>query len=70
MNTILTQSEKRLIGRYLLDHYESRGARAVRFADDGAVTVMLDEMPNTSIPGRIFAGWDCDLLKLAKRSPA
>lgn len=62
----LTISDKRIIGRYVRDHYEAINPRNVRFGEDGAVSVMVDEMPNTDLPGRIFVGWDADLLKEAQ----
>ena len=63
----LTMTEKREIGRYLCTSYESTNGRNVRFADDGAVSIMVDAMPNTDQAGRIFAGWDAELLKEARR---
>ena len=66
-STMLTMTEKREIGRYLRNRYEATGGRNVRFADDGAVSIMVDAMPNTNQPGRIFAGWDKDLLIEARR---
>ncbi|HNH16427.1 MAG TPA: hypothetical protein PK225_14185 [Azonexus sp.] len=62
----LTITEKRIVGRYVRETYESRNPRDVRFGNDGAVSVMIDEMPNTNQPGRIFVGWDTDLLREAK----
>lgn len=64
---MLTMTERREIGRYLRTRYESTNGRNVRFADDGAVSIMLDAMPNTNQPGRIFAGWDSELLREARR---
>lgn len=63
----LTMTEKREIGRYLRTRYESTNGRNVRFADDGAVSIMVDAMPNTNQAGRIFAGWDTELLKESRR---
>lgn len=65
---MLTLSEKREVGRYLRERYESTNGRNVRFADDGAVTIMVDKMPNTNQAGRIFTGWDTELLDLARRN--
>jgi hypothetical protein len=65
---MLTLSEKREIGRYLRERYASTNGRNVRFADDGAVTIMVDKMPNTNQAGRIFAGWGSELLDLARRN--
>ena len=64
---MLTMTEKREIGRYLRTRYESTNGRNVRFADDGSVYITVDAMPNTSQPGRIFAGWDDELLREARR---
>jgi hypothetical protein len=64
----LTMTEKREVGRYLRTRYESTNGRNVRFADDGAVSIMVDAMPNTNQAGRIFAGWDGELLTEARRS--
>jgi hypothetical protein len=60
----ITMSQKRAIGRLLRERYD--GARNVRFERDGAVNVTVDEMPNTNQSGRIFAGWDIDLLREAE----
>lgn len=60
---MLTIAEKRKIGKLLRDRYE--GARNIRFGLDGSVTVTVDRMPNTNQTGRIFAGWDTDLIKEA-----
>lgn len=62
---MLTLTEKRTVGRYLREKYEYVDGRDVRFGRDGEVTIMVDEMPNTNQPGRIFAGWDEDLLREA-----
>lgn len=64
---MLTMTEKREIGRYLRTRYESTNGRNVRFADDGAVSITVDTMPNTNQPGRIFVGWDSELLREARR---
>lgn len=64
---MLTMTEKREVGRYLRNRYEATNGRNVRFADDGAVSIMVDAMPNTNQAGRIFAGWDAELLKEALR---
>ena len=67
---MLTMTEKREIGRYLRNRYESTNGRNVRFADDGAVSIMVDAMPNTNQAGRVFAGWDAELLKEAALAKA
>ena len=59
----LTLTQKRIVGRFVRDSYE--GARNLRFEADGAVSVTVDAMPNTNEAGRIFAGWDTDLLDRA-----
>ena len=64
----LTMTEKREVGRYLRNRYESTDGRNVRLADDGAVSIMVDAMPNTNQAGRIFVGWDSELLTEARRS--
>ena len=61
--TTLTLTEKRKIGQLVRDSLVSRNPRNVRFDDDGGVSVMVDEMPNTNQPGRIFAGWAADFIK-------
>ncbi len=61
----MTMTEKRKISRYLRDYYSDSDPKNVRFADDGAVTVHVDPMPNTDQAGRIFAGWDTELLAQA-----
>lgn len=60
---MLTLKQKRAISKFVRENHESRNPRNVRFEVDGAVTVMVDEMPNTNQAGRIFAGWDKDILK-------
>ena len=65
---MLTMTEKREIGRYLRTRYESTNGRNVRFAEDGAVSITVDAMPNTNEQGRIFAGWDKELLIEARRN--
>ena len=64
---MLTITEKRTVGQYLREKYEYVNGRNVRFDRDGAVSIMVNEMPNTNQPGRIFAGWDDDLLVETKR---
>lgn len=63
----LTMGQKRMIGRYLRDRFVDQNGRDVRFDREGAVSIMLDQMPNTNVPGRVFAGWDTDLLREARR---
>lgn len=53
---MLTLKQKRAISKFVRENLESRNPRNVRFGDDGAVTVMVDAMPNTNKAGRIFAG--------------
>jgi hypothetical protein len=65
---MLTLTEKREIGRYLRTRYASTNGRNVRFAANGAVSIMVDAMPNTNQAGRIFAGWDSELLTEARRN--
>ena len=60
---MLTLKQKRAISKFVRENLESRNPRRVRFGDDGAVTVMVDAMPNTNKAGRIFAGWDTQLVK-------
>jgi hypothetical protein len=59
----MKRSEKIRINAMLRDRYE--GCRNIRYGEDGAVTCTVDEMPNTNQPGRIFAGYDKDLLREA-----
>lgn len=64
----LTTNEKRIVGRHIRNRYA--GARNIRFGADGAVSVTVDAMPNTNVPGRIFAGWDTELLREVRREQA
>lgn len=64
----LTTSEKRIVGQHIRNRYD--GARNIRFGADGAVSVTVDAMPNTNVPGRIFAGWDTELLREVRREQA
>lgn len=65
---MLTMTEKREIGRYLRTRYESTNGRNVRFTTNGEVSIVVDAMPNTNQRGRIFAGWDLELLDEARRN--
>lgn len=60
---MLTLSEKRKIGKYVRGQYEYTNGRNVRFEPNGAVTIVVDQMPNTNEGGRIFVGWGVNLLK-------
>lgn len=59
----LTKTQKDQVRTLVLNRYEDRGGKSVEIAADGAVSVHVDEMPNTNQAGRIFAGWDTDLLR-------
>jgi hypothetical protein len=59
----MTRQEKILVNRYLRTLYH--GVRNIRHEVDGAVTCTVDRMPGTHRQGRIFAGWDRDLLREA-----
>jgi Fe-S-cluster formation regulator IscX/YfhJ len=63
----LTLTEKRQIGRLVRKEYERINPRNIRFSDDGEVTVMVDQMPNTNEPGRIFIGWATDWLRAVQK---
>jgi len=56
----MTLKEKRTIGAYLRAKYDSTSQ--IRIAQDGAVSIHVDQMPNTNQAGWIFAGWDTELL--------
>ena len=62
----MTKSEKQQIRDYVGSQYAHLNGRNVRCHADGSVTVSVDEMPNTNQAGRIFAGWDTELLRAAK----
>ena len=62
----MEKSEKQQIRRYVEDQYTHVNGRDVRCHADGSVSVSVDAMPNTNTPGRIFAGWDTELLRAAK----
>lgn len=64
---MLTITERRIVCRHLRNEY-STNPRNIRFEDDGAVTMTVDRMPNTNEQGRIFAGWDTELLRDALRA--
>ena len=55
----------RLINRMLRSQFA--GCRNIRHGKDGAVACTVDRMPNTNQGGRIFAGWNTDLMNEAKR---
>lgn len=62
----MTRNEKATIREYILDYYSNKSPEGVRIAADGAVTVQVDPMPNTNQAGRIFAGWDTELIRTAQ----
>jgi len=59
----MTKSEKKQIRTYVERKFEYINGRDVRIHADGSVSVQVDTMPNTNQPGRIFAGWDTELLR-------
>lgn len=61
----MTRKQRALVGGLVLRRYAHVGGSRVRVAADGAVSVFVDRMPNTDCPGRIFAGWDVNLLREA-----
>jgi hypothetical protein len=61
MNEVkLSLSAKRQIGTYLREKYNTTSQ--IKVTNDGAVTIHVDQMPNSSQAGWIFAGWDTELL--------
>jgi hypothetical protein len=62
----MTKSEKQQIRDYVKSQWAHVNGRNIRCHTDGSVTVLVDAMPNTNTPGRIFAGWDTELLRAAK----
>lgn len=58
---MLTLTQKRRICKMLRARYE--GARNIKFEVDGVVTATVDRMHNTSQSGRIFCGFDQELLR-------
>jgi len=61
----MTRKQRALVRELVLRRYAYIGGSRVQVAADGAVSVYVDRMPNTNFPGRIFAGWDIDLLREA-----
>ena len=61
----MTRKQRALVRGLVLRRYAYIGGSRVQVAADGAVSVFVDRMPNTNLPGRIFAGWDVDLLREA-----
>ena len=59
----MTRQEKIKINAYLRERYE--GCRNIRYEGD-RVFCTVDRMPGTNDQGRIFAGWDVDLLAMAE----
>lgn len=59
----MTRKEKQIIRGYVEKTYEYINGRDVRCHADGSVSVYVDKMPNTNQPGRIFAGWDTEILR-------
>jgi hypothetical protein len=62
----MKKSEKQQIRDYVMAKYAYINGRNVRCHADGSVTVHVDAMPNTNDQGRVFAGWDTELLRAAK----
>lgn len=70
-NQTYTRRERQIIRDYVLDYYRARGARNVRIAADGNVSVRVDgtrtqmEHGRDMTEGRIFAGYADELLVAA-----
>jgi hypothetical protein len=62
----MKKSEKQQIRDYVMAEYAHINGRNVRCHADGRVSVRVDAMPNTTQAGRIFVGWDTELLRAAK----
>ena len=56
---MLTRKEKEKIRKY----FEDEGVESVRITSDGSVTGIKDPMPNTNDRGRVFLGWDTEILR-------
>jgi len=56
---MLTKNEKAKIRK----HFEEDGVESVRIMADGSVTGIKDPMPNTNERGRVFLGWDTEILR-------
>lgn len=61
----MTRKEKQIIRGKVERQYAYVDGRDVRIHKDGAVSVYVDEMPNTNQAGRIFSGWDTEILRAA-----
>ena len=61
---MLNRADRITVNKFLRETYP--GARNISYEEDGAVTCTVDEMPGTNKGGRIFAGWDDELLKHIK----
>lgn len=59
----MTRKEKQQIRRNVERQYAYVDGRNVRCHADGSVSVYVDKMPNTNQPGRVFAGWDTEILR-------
>lgn len=62
----MKKSEKQQIRDYVVSQYAHLNGRDVRCHADGSVSVHVDAMPNTTQAGRIFVGWDTELLRAAR----
>jgi hypothetical protein len=62
----MNKSEKQQIRDYVVSQYAHLNGQNVRCHADGSVSVLVDAMPNTTQAGRIFAGWDTELLRAAR----
>jgi len=64
----MKKSEKKQIRDYVEIEYAHVNGRNVRCHADGSVSVHVDAMPNTNQEGRVFAGWDTELLAAANNA--
>lgn len=62
----MKRTEKRQIRDYVMAEYAHINGRNVRCHADGSVTVHVDAMPNTNQAGRVFVGWDTELLRASQ----
>ena len=58
----MNKSDRQIIRDRITDLSDSYEAGTVRIGADGAVSVIADPMPNTNERGRIFVGWDTEVL--------
>jgi hypothetical protein len=63
----MTNKQKNLIRTYVTNEYKTLNAKEVLISRNGSVSCLVDQFPNcASKGGRMFVGFDTDILKYAE----